>query len=345
MIRPTFSSPIQPGFTAAATPPKKPEAATPAAATGAETASAGDLVSLAGGAIDPGAGQAVLAARNSGSLARSAGHSAAAASASAGGSLPALVARYFSAGEWSALNPGAYHDEHHPVHVAETAGDLARASGRSEERSTFLQQVALLHDADERVNLTTGGRNAPVTPARAPVTLEWMDQNQSVLQGRMGWDKTDFTEAKALIARTDFPFNEAPKNLGTRYDGQSPVTVYQGLLNELPSERRQATMEDGLLLRFADQVGNYTRDNHQSAAYVQGLAAEMKAVGVPVTPEDMAKNTPGFMKTAGLDVADDFKLASQLGVPDGGFASREQLLDKLPDSRRSAFLNLQNNGF
>ncbi|MBX3169812.1 MAG: HD domain-containing protein [Candidatus Eremiobacteraeota bacterium] len=271
-------------------------------------------------------------------LARS-GEAAAQSAATANGSLPALVLRYFTVGEWARLNPGHYHDQEHPVHVANTVAEVAGNLGRSPERAEFLQQVALLHDVDERI-----GQSSAVSPARAPVTLEWMDRNQEALGGRFGWNSADFAEAKALIARTDFPFDEKPKNLSTRYDGQSPIMLYQNLLAAVPEERRQQTMEDGLILRFADQTGNYTVDAEQSARYIAGLGDEMRGVGINITNEQLAKGSPDFLRAAGLDMAEDWKIADDLAVPSGDFATRDILLGALSPNRREAFLALQKEG-
>lgn len=298
-----------------------------------------DLISLNGQVLESGGGARVQA----GQLGQAAAQTGLTAATAAGGGLPALVLKYFTPGEWAQLNPGVYHDEYHPVHVANTVADVAQGMGRTPERAEFLQQVALLHDVDERVNLATGQQNK-TSPARVPVTLEWMDRNQEAISGRMGWDGTDFAEAKALIARTDFPFNDKARTLGTRYDGQAPVGLYEKLLQELPAERRQQTMEDGLMLRFADQVGNYSVDTEQSSRYIAGLAEEMRGVGIQITTEQLAKGSPDFLRSVGTEMADDWNIAGSLGVPGAGFADRDQLLAALSPARREAFLELQREG-
>jgi hypothetical protein len=298
-----------------------------------------DLVSLNGQVLEP-AGSARVQA---GQLGAAAAENGLAAATGAGGGLPALVLQYFTPGEWAQLNPGVYHDEYHPVHVANTVADVAHGLGRTPERAEFLQQVALLHDVDERINLSTGAQNK-TSPARVPVTLEWMDRNQDAISGRMGWDGADFAEAKALIARTDFPFNDKAKNLGTRYDGQAPVELYEKLLQDVPVERRRQTMEDGLMLRFADQVGNYSVDKEQSSRYIAGLAEEMRGVGIQITNEQLAKGSPDFLRSVGTEMQDDWNIAGNLNIPSSGFADRDQLLTALSPARREAFLELQREG-
>lgn len=256
--------------------------------------------------------------------------------------LPAVVLAHFSAEEWAQLNPGRYHDQSHPVHVANTVAEVATNLGRSPETAKFLQQVALLHDVDERIDLKTGKQN-PVSPARVPVTLEWMDRNQDALSQRMGWDAEKFTEAKTLIARTDFPFNNAPKNLGTRYDGQTPVEVYKNLLEQVPPERRESLMQDGLLLRFADQTGNYTNGAETSRHYIQGLTEELQGVGVPTSFAEMAKGSPAFLATAGTDLQEDFRIAGDLHVDQSHFAKREELVQALPPTRRNNLAYVEHN--
>lgn len=238
-----------------------------------------------------------------------------------------LVGRYFTAQEFAALNPGVYHNPDHPVLVAEVAGELA-GPGRRE----FLQQVALIHDADERLDLATGAVNE-VSPARVQVTLEWMDRNCNALSQRYGWSATDFVEAKALIARTDYPFDVSPRSYGTRYDGQSPVDVYRELLQDLPANRRERVMEEGLVLRYADQVANYTINPEVSEVFIAGLSAELRWPEVRTT-------TSGFLAAAGSDLEHDRTLAAELGLSDR-FAQGAELRSRLPETRQAALIQSQ----
>lgn len=239
-----------------------------------------------------------------------------------------LVKRWFRPDEFLALNSGHYHNAEHPVAVASAVTGLARGYGYGEDRVQFLQQVALLHDADERVGSPEHG------PARAQVTLEWMDRNQGELSQRMGWSAVDFKEAKALIARTDFPFDEKPRSYGTRYDGKSPVQVYRELLDELPPERRPAAMKDGVMLSFADQTGFYAGTFEQGAAAVRGLAEELQPF-IDTSFADMIKTTPGFLRNAANSVELDWKIADQVGVQNPQLPARTELLEAYPERMRT----------
>lgn len=254
----------------------------------------------------------------------------------AGTGLPGLVKESFTEAEFKALNPGAYHDDQHPLHVGETVAGVAKAAGRSPERIRFLQQVALLHDADERVDTKSGDVGDTKTPASVHRTLEWMDKNDEALKKRMGWEDDSFKEAKALIARTDFPFDDNPRNSGTSYDGESPAQTYRKLLQDVPAEKRAGVMEDGLMLRFSDQVGNYTSTYDKAENFVLGLGQELRGVGVPVKDDQLLKDTPTFLASAGADLDHDQKIASEFGLkPD--LKGRDQLMELLPDKLRTNF--------
>lgn len=232
----------------------------------------------------------------------------------ASNSLAEFASRYFSSTEFQALNSGSYHNFDHPLVVADAAGGFAAGLGWSPQRKQFIQQVALLHDADDRSQL--GGDEVKTgSPARAQVTLEWMDQQQEALQKRFGWNREQFVEAKALIARTDFPFDDkAKKPMGTRYDGQSPMQVYRDLLKQLPAEKQAQVLQDGLAVRFADQGGFYAGSFDLAVDSVQGLAKELQMVGVPTDLAGSLKFTPTFLAGVGKDTQLDQQLAAELGL-------------------------------
>ncbi|MBT9584662.1 hypothetical protein IV102_15065 [bacterium] len=255
-------------------------------------------------------------------LARSAGSSW---KQTASSGLADFASRYFSSDEFGALNSGIYHNFDHPLVVAEAAGGFAAGLGWSPERKEFIQQVALLHDADDRSQLGSDDVKTG-SPARAQVTLEWMDQQQETLQQRFGWDSGQFLEAKALIARTDFPFDDkAKKPMGTKYDGQSPLQVYKELLQQLPQEKQAEVLRDGLALRFADQGGFYSGSFDMAVESVQGLASELQSVGVPTDLAGSLKFTPTFLSGVGKDIQLDQQLAQELGHSQS-LPGREELL-------------------
>lgn len=232
-----------------------------------------------------------------------------------------LAARYFSSTEFQALNSGSYHNFEHPLVVAEAAGKFAPGLGWSPERKQFIEQVALLHDADDRTQVDSGEVKTG-TPARAQVTLEWMEQQKEQLSQRFGWNPEQFVEAKALVARTDFPFDDKPKAaMGTRYDGQSSVQVYRDLLAQLPKNRQAEVMRDGLALRFADQAGFYANSFDMAVESVQGLAKELNT-GLPGS----LKFTPTFLEGVGKDNAFDQQIAAELGLANAELPDRDRLL-------------------
>ncbi|MBN9416295.1 MAG: HD domain-containing protein [Candidatus Eremiobacteraeota bacterium] len=232
-----------------------------------------------------------------------------------------LAARYFSTTEFQALNSGSYHNFEHPLVVADAAGKFAPGLGWTPERKQFIQQVALLHDADDRTQVDSGEVKTG-TPARAQVTLEWMEQQKTELSQRFGWSSEQFVEAKALVARTDFPFDDKPKAaMGTRYDGQSSVQVYQELLQQLPQEKQVEVLRDGLALRFADQAGFYANSFDMAVDSVQGLAKELNS-GLAGT----LKFTPTFLAGVGNDTQFDRQLADQMGLGSVELPDRERLL-------------------
>jgi hypothetical protein len=246
-----------------------------------------------------------------------------------------VARRYLSPGEMLSTNPGYYHDTAHPVNVAGAVGEVAAGMGRSPNRIRFLEQVGLLHDFDERLDPKAPDA-APKygSPARVQVTLAWMDKNRATLRERMGWSDTDFKEAKALIARTDFPFDDKPRNYGTAYDSQSPQALYRGLLSQLPPDRRAPAMEDGVVLSFADQVANYLGSRDQARDTVYGLGTE---IGVPGST--LLKGSAEFQKSVGADVDADRRIAHELQIP-ARIASAAELESCLePKSRQ----NLNNN--
>lgn len=232
-----------------------------------------------------------------------------------------LASRYFSSTEFQALNSGSYHNFDHPLVVADAAGAFASGLGWSPERKQFMQQVALLHDADDRTQADSGEVKTG-TPARAQVTLEWMDQQKGELSQRFGWSSEQFVEAKALIARTDFPFDDKEKKpMGTRYDGQSSVQVYQELLQQLPKEKQAQVLVDGLALRFADQAGFYANSFDMAVESVQGLSQELN-MGLAGS----LKFTPTFLAGVGKDTQFDQQVAGDLGHGQLELPDRDRLL-------------------
>lgn len=229
--------------------------------------------------------------------------SAAGLQAASAAGLPATVLSFFTPAEFLMLNSGDYHNAQHPINVANTVANLAENAGRSAERVDFLQQVALLHDADERILLDGEGNYSyaeGAKPARVPVTLAFIDLNAEALSERFGWSGEQMREAKALIAGTEHPLNDEVTAKRTnhlpQFDGKSAETVLREQLAALPEERRGAVVEDLQLLRFADQSANYAQGVEASRQTVAGLANE---IGAPA--EALMKGTPAFLGGLGQD--------------------------------------------
>ena len=217
--------------------------------------------------------------------------------------LPAAVLQYFTPAEFLLLNSGDYHDAQHPINVANTVANLAGNAGKSSERVEFLQQVALLHDADERILLDGQGKFAyaeGAKPARVPVTLAFMDLNAEALSQRFGWKGTDLAEARALIAGTEHPLNNEPnekRQYGLpEFDGKTSEAVFREALQALPQDRREVVAEEYQLLRFADQSANYAKSVEDSRSTIRGLSNE---IGVPA--DILLKGSPAFLAGLGQD--------------------------------------------
>lgn len=272
--------------------------------------------------------------------------SAAGLQAASAAGLPAAVLSYFTPAEFLMLNSGDYHNAQHPINVANTVANLAGNAGRSPERVDFLQQVALLHDADERILLDGEGNYSyaeGAKPARVPVTLAFIDLNAEALSDRFGWSGEQLQEAKALIAGTEHPLNDEVTAKRTnhlpQFDGKSAEMVLREQLAALPEDRRGAVVEDLQLLRFADQSANYALGVDASRQTVTGLAHE---IGAPA--EALMKGTPSFLGGLGKDSATfkDFpqattaKLISDLDLTGASQYSPEQLHSFFSPAERDA---------
>lgn len=237
-------------------------------------------------------------------------------------------AGYFALSELKQLNSGYYHDTCHALEVAQLVAEVALASGRSQVRAEFLKQVALIHDADPRED---------GTPARVSSTLAWMESERAKLEQRFGWHGLQFEEAFALIARTDFPFDQVARHCGTRFDGMSPVEVYRDALWRLPRELREQCMTDALLLRFCDQISSYVGSFGRAQKSVHDLVAELNNTGLSLTLEGTMRNTPGFLRQIGTELQHDEKLKGELNLGALQLPTRARLFANLGWKRRLRF--------
>lgn len=246
---------------------------------------------------------------------------------------------FLSASEFQDLNCGHYHDTNHALEVADLTERVALALGHETARAKFLHQVALLHDADQRIDPASGAVR-PGTPARVQVTLDWMQNEQQRLQKQFGWSDLQFEQALALIARTDYPFDDKVRNLGTRYDGMSPIEVYRSHLQRLPKFWQSQVLADALLLRFCDQAAPYVGSFEHAVCSLKGLVQEFETNGLPVEVGQIWANTPNFLEALGAEIKIDRQLADELGQSGAWLPTREELLKALPWVAR---INLDNN--
>ena len=99
-------------------------------------------------------------------------------------------------------------------------------------------------------------------------------------------------------------------------------------------------MQDALLLRFADQAGNYCCGEEQSRYYLQGLVDEMVQVGINVTFQAMAKTSPAFIADIGNDKEADDEIARGFGLQ-RSLPTRADLLAVLSKPRLEALMEMQ----
>jgi hypothetical protein len=220
-------------------------------------------------------------------------------------SIVSLTRQLFGDATFARWNPGSYHDALHAQYVAEVVAAMAGCRKREPARRLFLAQVALLHDADPRP------AERP-TPASVFRTVEWMWLHKEQLQESLAWTEVAFATALALIARTDFPFDDSPRKAGTMFDGLSPYALYGNLLRRLPAESRDLAFEDGQILRFADQCANYCRDFATASQSVDDLSQEMHNVGRPVSRGEL--DTAAFIDGLASDAQWDARLSHELGL-------------------------------
>lgn len=241
--------------------------------------------------------------------------------------------------QFERLHSGIYHDGWHAQTVSKLASGMAAQAGFSRKESRFLAQVALLHNADERLCAKTGER-LPLQLPQVHNTLDWLLANRDSICRHFCWTKHNFHMACALIARTCYPFDSEPRLLGESFHGKSPVEIAAHFVNLLPPEQREDALRLGLILRFADQIANYTGNWKRVQVSLNGLVKELAASGVSTTVSDLG--SAAFLDSAGSDNGQDRALALRFGVGRDKLLSRDQLLALLPAAVARRFqANLQ----
>ena len=254
-----------------------------------------------------------------------------------------FLGRMLSQPELHAAHPDfarseTYHDLGHSLTVPRAAFELAAARKLPQHEREFLAQVGLVHDLDPD--------RTPGTPARVDATLALLEADWkgtrplakgatgSVLKQRFGWTPTQYKTARALILRTQYPFD--PK----------AAIRYERALNELPATQRKFTLREGALLsEFADKGSLYmTAGFMRVSTGTVGLAGE-------ITRGNAERGAPGvtvaglhpdrFLQTIGdHDYAQhDRAIAKRLRL-DVAFLSRDDVFALKPQWKQTFRSNL-----
>ncbi len=245
--------------------------------------------------------------------------------------IASLVESTFGESRFARWNSGRYHDASHAMYVAEVMSAMATRRRREPERRLFLTQVALLHDADPRSDKTP-------TPSSVRRTLDWLERRRVAFQESLSWTDEAYLTARALIARTDFPFSDTVRHDETSMSGSSPYEVYQQCLRALTPVSRDRTFEDAQMLRFADQCANYCRDFATASRSVDDLSDELAVTANPLTRWDL--DTPRFLSELANDSHWDSQLKKELGLGGRVFGQAELMLFFLPPRMQA---NLERN--
>ena len=106
-------------------------------------------------------------------------------------------------------------------------------------------------------------------------------------------------------------------------------------LGLLAPELREDALRLGLILRFADQVANYTGNWKRVTTSLSGLVRELQTGGVKISVSELG--TESFLRQVGTDINQDRTLAMRFGISRDGLFSREQLIGLMPATVRRRF--------
>lgn len=237
-----------------------------------------------------------------------------------------VARKYFTMEEFLALHPGnqqsVYHSAQHSENVARVTGELAGKFDPANKE--FLQQVALIHDIDPA--------RPPGTPARVPATLEWIERSRQDLMKRFNWSENDVSRAKALIIRTEFPFDDELKtnSYNGAYAERSPLQTYRDAIANLPEADRAAVIRGGAILsEYADKGSFYLQSFDTAKKAVEGLVNELGNVGVKTTREGL--HTARFLDEIGTPESFelDRRVAAEFHLEDLNLPLRDDVFRKL----------------
>ncbi|MFH1221995.1 MAG: hypothetical protein V1492_02830 [Candidatus Micrarchaeota archaeon] len=262
------------------------------------------------------------------------------------GAVAEIAKKYFKTKEFEELHPvpkdaEIYHNPKHTESVANMTYFFALKDEYTlqdktlfktpEKKAKFLSEVAVLHDIDPT-------RKAG-EQARVGATLVWMEtpEAQQIMKKRFGWNEEFTAMAKAIIQRTDFPFDEskvgektvmgkmrekipvyendpklgpvASKKISDYYDNESPAQKYRAQLSQLRPEAREVVLRWGARMsEYSDKSSTYFENPDYTLTAVKGLGNEYHM--------DMLPGSSGFLKTIGQEksFALDVKIAGEFGL-------------------------------
>ena len=275
-----------------------------------------------------------------------------------------VAGRYFEEEMFERLHPhpkGAaiYHGREHTADAANMAYNLAQgreftANDKAlfdtiNAKAEFLSQVALLHDIDPT---RLAGK-----AARVPATLAWMKTPEAdgIMHEKFHWDAQRTEMAKAMIQRTEFPFDGAKvgekiamgflrgktptygddirlgiglKEISEYYANASPAERYEDMVSKLsPNAREFVLREAPILSEFSDKGSVYFKKPNETLMAVEGLGNETTG-----QPESFLKTTSDFLGSIGnpknfeIDVQIARKFGLEMKYP--GFEDIANILNK-----------------
>lgn len=249
---------------------------------------------------------------------------------------PRIAIKYFKNKEFQSLHPQAkegflYHDACHSENTASVMYQLA--SVYDPKNAEFLSQVALIHDIDPF-------REVGISP-RVPATLEWMENNKAEIINRFKWSERQFNVAKAIIMRTEFPFDENTRSTSYNdfYKQKSPVERYKEMLKNLNKTEKEFVMQRGALLsEYADKASWYMKPFPVARLAVRGLVNEAQAEKKNV--DLITLKTSDFLKKIGTSesFAFDYQIA-RLAIPGFHLPLINEVMEKLSWDKKENFID------
>jgi hypothetical protein len=255
-----------------------------------------------------------------------------------------------------------YHDVKHSLGVSDLSYDFGKArkdrDGLTDDDVEFLGQLAEDHDFD------------PDRPANTPASVErtlqryerdWNnDANNenrlsldnrtdgtSILKSVYKWDKRKYLLAKAIIARSDYPFWE------DKPEAKVAQARYESILDEIkafdPTGKtlRFALREGAYFSEYVDKTNGYGRYNFkQCLTMIENLVVEYRnreKLAPAFDGKTKIMDAEGFVKGTypffmmSLHTDNDKKLAAKYGITDINFLTIDEALDLMPKEVADVF--------